>query len=121
MISCERCGASLECVERRGHMVRYRCSRCGTELAGTVSYVHELPRPTWVTVAVRWQGASPSARELRVLRQLFPELASRPLSAFAAEGGSQPLMHIGRRVEEHARELQATAAGQGVALVLVVE
>jgi hypothetical protein len=112
---CEKCGSTMGIVELRGDYLHARCRICGHAVEGMVARLPGiLPDESWFYMRARWKGAVPSAAEIKVLRELFPDFRERGMAELVRALQQAPTVSLGRFVESRARELQEEALQRGL-------
>lgn len=96
----------------------FRCPDCGFEEAGTANFTAEAldiqVDESEVEVIVEWRSGTPSAIELKVMRELVPELSAGRVTEAKAKLGSSAIWNLGLYPTERGKELAQILATKGL-------
>src|SRR5262245_6884299 len=116
MDDCPHCGGRLNWLTESNPMHAV-CSSCGRDVLAVVDPAPPKPSvedSVLVRVAVRWQAAEPSPRELLALKQFVPELRDRPVTDLARQAKGSSEWELGTHPLYFARGLREEAKKCGL-------
>jgi hypothetical protein len=111
----------MDILEQTGHVVRFKCARCGEEVSGLLEPRQHLPPdPTFQVFALfSTVDANHLSKEILRIRQLVPILQRQSVSELATQLKASGRIEIGTMRGSKVDELAETASAQGLTLRLV--
>lgn len=122
--ACHSCKVGTVVFNRReGHMEVFKCDSCGWEAAGTFSPAADVARFEYELepFRIRLASAVSGAREISVVRRLFPEQADSSISELKRQLCEGAILGIRSRRVAEGLQLEARAAGVELTLEQVEE